>query len=320
MNIWPRVLLVLATLASSSAFAQTYPTRTVTIVASTTAGSLPDVLARRVAQQLSQKWGQPVVIENRPGGAYAIAATAVIKAPADGYTLLVSEAGLYTTQPHLSKKRKDYSASDLLPVSGMANIPLAFVAHPSLGASSIGELIALAKAKPGTINYGTTGSGTAPHLGVLLLESMAKVKLTAVHYKGVSLAANDLMGGHIPLLAIAPSLAMQAYKAGKVKILGIGGTKPIAQLPGVQTVAETVPGYEMNVSFAIFARAGTPKKVVSKINADVQQIVRSPDFQKFLEPQALQPMLGSSEQLTRSMAAESDKWEKLVRDVNLSID
>ncbi len=320
MNIWPRVLLVLATLASSSAFAQTYPTRTVTIVASTTPGSLPDVLARRVAQQLSQMWGQPVVIENRPGGAYAIAATAVINAPADGYMLLASEAGLYTTQPHLSKKRKDYSASDLLPISGMANIPLAFVAHPSLGASSIGELIALAKAKPGTINYGTTGPGTAPHLGVLLLESLAKVKLTAVHYKGVSLAANDLMGGHIPLLAIAPSLAMQAYKAGKVKILGIGGTKPIAQLPGVATVAETVPGYEMNVSFAIFARAGTPKDVVSKINADVQQIIRSPDFQKFLEPQALQPMLGSAEQLARSMTAESDKWEKLVREVNLSIE
>ena len=320
MNIWPRVLLVLATLASSTAFAQTYPTRTVTMVASTTAGSLPDVLARRVAQQLSQMWGHPVVIENRPGGAYAIAAQAVINAPADGYTLLVSEAGLYTTQPHLVKTRKDYAASDLLPVTGMASIPLAFVAHPSLGANSIGELIALAKAKPGAINYGTTGPGTAPHLGVLLLESMAKVKLTAVHYKGVSLAANDLMGGHIPLLTIAPSLAMQAYKAGKVKILGIGGTKPIAQLPGVPTVAETVPGYEMNVSFAIFARTGTPKEVVSKINADVQQIIRSPDFQKFLEPQGLQPMLGMSEQLTRSLAAESNKMEKLIRDVNLSVE
>ncbi len=320
MNIWPRVLLAVATLASSGALAQTYPTRSVTIVAATTPGSLPDVLARRVGQELSQKWGQPVVIENRPGGAYAIAASAVTNAPADGYTLLVSEAGLYTTQPHLVKKRRDYSVSDLVPVTGMASIPLSFVAHPSLGVNSISDLIALAKAKPGEINYGTTGPGTAPHLGVLLLESMAKVKMTAVHYKGVSLATNDLMAGHIPLLAIAPSLAMQAYKAGKVKMLGVASTKPIAQLPGVPTVAEAVPGFEMNVSFAVFARAGTPKDVIAKINADVQQIIETPDFRKFLEPQALQPMLGSPEQLTRSLAAESDRMEKLIRDVNLSLE
>lgn len=320
MNIWPRVLLVLATLASSSAFAQTYPTRSVTIVAATTPGSLPDVLARRIGLQLSQKWGQPVVVENRPGGAYAIAASAVINAPADGYTLLVSEAGLYTTQPHLVKRRKDYSVSDLLPVTGMASIPLSFVAHPSLGVNSIRDLIALAKAKPGVINYGTTGPGTAPHLGVLLLESMAKIKLTAIHYKGVSLAMNDLMAGHIPLLAIAPSLAMQAYKAGKLKMLGIASKQPIAQLQGVPTVAEAVPGFEMNVSFAVFARAGTPKEVVSRINADVQQIIATPDFQKFLQPQALQPMVGSAEQLTRSLAAESSKMEKLIRDVNLTVE
>ncbi|MDP2410013.1 MAG: tripartite tricarboxylate transporter substrate binding protein [Pseudolabrys sp.] len=316
----PRVLLLLAALVPASAVAQTFPTRQVTIIAATTPGSLPDVLARRVAIQLSQKWGHPVVIENRPGGAYAIAATAVINAPADGYTLLVSEAGLYTTQPHLVKKRKDYAASDLTPVSGMARIPLAFVAHPSLGAKTIGELIALAKAKPGAINYGTTGPGTAPHLGVLLLESMAKVKMTAVHYKGVSLANNDLLAGHIPLLAIAPSLAMPAYKAGKVNMLGIAGTQPIPQLPGVATVAETVPGFEMNVSFAFFARAGTPKDVIAKINADVQEIVKSPDYQKFLEPQALQPMLGSADQLAKTMAAESDKMEKLIQEVNLSLE
>ncbi|MBI5264223.1 MAG: tripartite tricarboxylate transporter substrate binding protein [Bradyrhizobium sp.] len=320
MTIWLRMLLISAALMSTSAFAQTYPTRSVTIIAATTPGSLPDVLARRIGLQLSQKWGHPVVIENRPGGAYAIAASAVINAPADGYTLLVSEAGLYTTQPHLVKRRKDYSVSDLLPVTGMASIPLSFVAHPSLGVNSISDLIALAKAKPGEINYGTTGPGTAPHLGVLLLESMAKIKMTAVHYKGVSLASNDLMAGHIPLLAIAPSLAMQAYKAGKVKILGVASTQPIAQLQGVPTVAEAVPGFEMNVSFAVFARAGTPKEVISKINADVQQIIETPDFKKFLEPQALQPMLGSPEQLTRSLAAESGKMEKLIRDVNLSVE
>jgi tripartite-type tricarboxylate transporter receptor subunit TctC len=321
MIIWPRVLLVLATLASSSAFAQQYPTRSVTIVAATTPGSLPDVLARGIGQRLSQKWGQPVVIENRAGGAYAIAASAVTNAPADGYTLLVAEASLYTVQPHLLKGRKTYSASDFVPVTGMASIPVAFVAHPSLEANSIRDLIALAKAKPGAINYGTTGPGTAPHLGVLLLESMANVKLTAVHYKGISLAMNDLLAGHIQLLAIGPSLALPAFKAGKAKILGIASTQPIAQLQGVATVAEAVPGFEMSVSFPIFVRAGTPQDVIARINADVQQIVRDPEFQKqFLEPQALQPMLGSPEQLVRSLEADSAKWGKLIRETNLTVE
>lgn len=137
MIIWPRALLILATLASSSAFAQTYPARSVTIIAATTPGSLPDVIARAVGQRLSQKWGQSIVIENRAGGGYAIAASAVKNAPADGYTLLVSEAALYTIQPHLLKGRAAYAANDFVPVTGMASTPLAFVAHPSLEAKSI---------------------------------------------------------------------------------------------------------------------------------------------------------------------------------------
>lgn len=321
MTIWLRVLLAAVTLASSSAFAQTYPTRSVTIVAATTPGSLPDVLARAIGQRLSQKWGQPVVIENRAGGAYAIAATAVANAPADGYTLLVSEAAIYTIQPHLSKGRLAYTPSDFVPASGMASVPLAFVAHPSLEANSIRDLIALATAKPGTINYGTTGPGTAPHMGMLLLESMAKIKLTAVHYRGISLATNDLLAGHIQLLAIGPSVALPSIKAGRLKVLGVGSAQPLPQLPGAALVAEAVPGFEMSVSFPIFARAGTPHEVITKINTDVQLIIRDPEFQKqFLEPQALQPTLGSPEQLMRFLAGESEKWGKLIRDANLTIE
>jgi tripartite-type tricarboxylate transporter receptor subunit TctC len=261
------------------------------------------------------------VIENRPGGAYAIAASAVANAPADGYTLLATESGLYTTQPHLSKGRAAYAKADFVPVSGMAAIPMAFVAHPSLEAKSIAELISLAKAKPGAINYGTAGPGTAPHMGMLLLENMAKIKLTAVHYRGVSLAVNDLVAGHIQLLAIGPSSALPAFKAGTVKILGVGSLRPVPQLEGVPPVAESVPGFEMNVSFSILVRAGTPQEIIAKINADVQEIVRDPEFQKqLLEPQALQPMLGSPAELTRFLEAESDKWSKLIRETNLSIE
>ena len=321
MTIWLRMLLISAALMSTSAFAQTYLTRSVTIIAATTPGSLPDLLARAVGQRLSQKWGQPVVIENRAGGGYAIAASAVTNAASDGYTLLVSEAALYTIQPHLLKGRSAYAPNDFVPVSGTASVPLAFVAHPSLEANSIRDLIALAKAKPGALNYGTAGPGTAPHMAMALLESMTNIKLTAVHYRGISQAINDLLAGHISLLAIGPSTVLPAVKAGKLKILGVGSAQPVSELKEFPIVAEAVPGFEVSVLFPIFARTGTPREIVAKINTDVQQIVRDPEFQKkFLQPQALQPMLGSPEQLAGTLASESGKWQKLIRDANLTIE
>jgi tripartite-type tricarboxylate transporter receptor subunit TctC len=319
--VWCSVVVLVATLASSNASAQQYPTRTVTIIAATTPGSLPDVLARGIGQRLSQKWKQTVVVENRAGGAYALAASAVANAPADGYTLLATESGFYTTQPYLSKGKPAYAQKDFIVVSGMASIPMAFVAHPSLAAKSMRELIEHAKAKPGTINYGTAGPGTAPHMGMLLLESMASIKLTAVHYRGISLAVNDLIAGHINVLAIGPTVALPAFKAGKVKILGVGSARANPQLEGVAPVAEAVPGFEMNVSFSLLARAGTPDEIVSKINADVQEIVRDAQFQKqFLEPQALQPMLGSPGEIKKRLDAESDRWRALIQEANLTID
>ena len=319
--VWCSVLLLVATLASSNANAQQYPSRTITIIAATTPGSLPDVLARGVGQRLSQKWKQTVVVENRAGGAYALAASAVTNTPADGYTLLATESGFYTTQPHLSKGKPAYAQKDFVVVSGMASIPMAFVAHPSLEAKSIRELVELAKARPGAINYGTAGPGTAPHMGMLLFESMANIKLTAVHYRGISLAVNDLIAGHINVLAIGPTVALPAFKAGKVKILGVGSARAVPQLEGVAPVAEAVPGFELAVSFSLLARAGTPDEVVSKINADVQEIVRDAQFQtQFLNPQALQPMLGSPGEIKKQLDAESDRWRRLIQEANLTVD
>ena len=187
MNYRLSVLLLAATFLSPGASAQTFPTRPVTLVAATTPGSLPDVLARGLGQRLSQKWGQPVVVENRAGGAYAIAASAVANAPADGYTLLVGEnSGIYTIQPHLSKGKSAYAQRDFVPVSGIATSPMAFIAHPSVGAKSMSDLIRVAKEKPRALNYGTAGPGTAPHMGMLLLENMTGIQLTPVHYRGIA--------------------------------------------------------------------------------------------------------------------------------------
>jgi tripartite-type tricarboxylate transporter receptor subunit TctC len=319
-NVW-RILLIGLLLWSPAALAQSYPSRNVTIVVSSTAGSLPDILARAFAQRLQQKWGHPVVVENRAGGAYVIAANAAINAPADGYTLLATEVGLYTTQPYLFKTRPYDAQKDLIPVAGMASIPVAWLANPSLQANTIGELIKLAKEKPGTINYGTVGPGTAPHMGMLLLEDMTGTKFTALHYRGVPPAVNDLIAGHVQLLAIGPSSALPAVRAGKLKILGLASAKRVPQLSDLPTLAETIPGFEMTVSFALLARTGTPADIVAKINTDVQEILKDEAFRKqFLDVHVLQPMLGTPADLGRFLEAESAKWSKLIRDTNLSID
>ncbi len=320
--IYRIALLLLATVyLNSSAFAQGFPTRPVTIIAASTPGSLPDVLARGLGQRLSQKWGQPVVVENRAGGAYAIAASTAANAPADGYTLLISESGIYTIQPHLSKGKSAYAQRDFVPVAGIATVPMAFIAHPSVGAKSIGDLIAIAKQKPGALNYGTAGPGTAPHMGMLLLETMTGAQLTPVHYRGISPAVNDLLAGQIQVVAIGPTIALAHVKAGKVTGLGVGSKEEIPQLPGVRPVAEAVPGFDMSVSFSVFARAGTPQDVITKINADIRDVLKNPEFQKqFLEPQALEALLGSPEELGRFLNAESKKWEQLVHQTKLSVE
>jgi tripartite-type tricarboxylate transporter receptor subunit TctC len=321
MRVRAQLLLLAALLLSPNAYAQTYPTRAVTLVAASTPGSLPDILARGLGQRLSQKWGQPVVVENRAGGAYAIAASAVSNAPADGYTLLVSESGLYTIQPHLSKGKSAYAQRDFTPVSGIASSPMAFIVHPSVGAKSMGDLISIAKAKPRALNYGTAGPATAPHMGVLLLESMTGSQFTPVHYRGIAPAVTDLLSGQIQIVAIGPASALPHIKAGTVTGIGVGSAQAIAQLPGVRPVAETVPGYQMTVSFSVFARTGTPDNILAKITSDIQEIVQDPEFQKqFLEPQALQPMRGSAAEIVQLLDAESGKWEKLIRDTNLSVE
>jgi tripartite-type tricarboxylate transporter receptor subunit TctC len=317
-------LALLAFLFSSlGAAAQMFPARPVTIVSSTPAGALNDVLARAVGQRLSEKWGQPVVIENRPGAAYAIAAMAVARAAPDGHTLMATELGIFTSQPHLYQQdKRPYDADkDLVPITGLAEIPIAVMANPSLPAKSIAELVALAKARPGTITYGTAGPGTVPHLVALLLESLAGIKLSAVHYRGVGPALNDVMAGHINLIMMGPSIGLSNYRAGKLAILGVADTKPMPQLPEVPTMTDTVPGYLASVDFGLAAPAAMPRELVARINADVQQILRDPGFRaKVLEPQMLQPMLGTAEVFAESLAAESKKWEKVIRDANLRME
>ncbi len=317
-------LALCALIASSfAAAAQQFPTRSVTIVVTSPAGALTDVLARAVGQRLAEKWKQPVVIENKPGASYSIAASAVSSASPDGHTLMATELGLFTSQPHLQPPgRRTYDADkDFAPIAGLAEIPIAVIANPSLPVKSFAELLMLAKKKPNTITFGTAGPGTAPHLSAVLLERLAKVQLSAVHYRGAAPALNDVIAGHVNLITMGPSIALSSYRAGKLNILAIGGKKPIPQLSGVPTVAATVPGYESSVSFGVAAPSATPAALIRHINADIQDILRDSAFQaKLLEPNMLQPMLGSPQDFANYIRAESEKWQKVIEEAKIKLE
>jgi tripartite-type tricarboxylate transporter receptor subunit TctC len=327
MTQWPGRLilsgLLLAALASPSARAENFPDHTVTIVVTSAAGALTDVLTRAVAQQLSQKWGQPVVVENRGGAGHTIAATAVMKNDPDGHTLLASETGFNTIQPYIHSPGKlPYDPNkDFVPVAGYATIPVAALVNPSSPAKSIPELIALAKQKPGGLNYGTAGVGTALHTAAMLLESLANIKLTAVHYRGAAPALNDLLAGHIDLVIMGPSVALPSVRAGKLRMLGFGSQTRVKEFPDVPTIAESVPGYDAGVTFGLYALSSVPHEIIQKINADVREIIGQPEFhKKFLEPMVVEPVPGSLEGYAEYLRKDAAKWAKVIQASGIKVD
>ncbi|HEY6703472.1 MAG TPA: tripartite tricarboxylate transporter substrate binding protein [Xanthobacteraceae bacterium] len=318
-------LIVLACLADpAAAQAQSYPTRTITLTVTAAAGGVTDVVARALGQRLAEAWGQQVVIENKGGAAHVVGAQSVAKAAPDGYSLLVAEAGTFTINPILYGKGKlPYDEEkDFIPVTGIVRINQALLGHPSLPANNVRELIALAKMKPGELTYGTAGIGSAPHMNMVLFESMAGVKLQAVHYRGAAPALTDVIAGHVNLMSVSVSLALPPFRAGQIKIFGIGSSKRLAPAADIPTVAESgLPGYEASTWFGLFATAGTPRDIVDKINAEVVKLLADPQFrEKFLAPQMFEPMPSSPEAFADYIKAQTNKWAKVIREQKLSID
>ena len=318
-------LIVLACLADpAAAQAQSYPTRTITLTVTAAAGGVTDVVARALGQRLAEAWGQQVVIENKGGAAHVVGAQSVAKAAPDGYSLLVAEAGTFTINPILYGKGKlPYDEEkDFIPITGIVRINQALLGHPSLPANNVRELIALAKMKPGELTYGTAGIGSAPHMNMVLFESMAGVKLQAVHYRGAAPALTDVIAGHVNLMSVSVSLALPPFRAGQIKIFGIGASKQLAPAADIPTVAESgLPGYEASTWFGLFATAGTPRDIVDKINAEVVKLLADPQFrEKFLAPQMFEPMPSSPEAFADYIKAQTNKWAKVIREQKLSID
>lgn len=318
------LILLLALAGAATAQAQSYPTRTITLTVTAAAGGVTDVVARALGERLSQTWGQQVVIENKGGAAHVVGAQSVAKAAPDGYSLLVAEAGTFTINPTLYGKGKlPYDEEkDFIPITGIVRINQALLGHPSLPANNVRELIELASKKPGELTYGTAGIGSAPHMNMVLFESMANVKLVAVHYRGAAPALTDVIAGHVNLMSVSVSLALPPFRTGKIKIFGIGSGKRLSLAPDIPTVAESgLPDYEATTWFGLFATAGTPREIVTKINAEVAKILADPQFrEKFLAPQMFEPMASSPEEFADYIKAQTRKWAEVIREQKLSIE
>jgi tripartite-type tricarboxylate transporter receptor subunit TctC len=237
---------------------------------------------------------------------------------------MVAEAGTLTINPTIYPKGKlPYDEDkDFIPISGLVRINQALLADKSLPASNAAELIALAKQKPGQLTYGTAGIGSAPHMNIELFESMAGVKFTPVHYRGAVPALNDVIGGSVNLMSISVSLALPPFRAGQVKILGIGSEKRLPQAPDIPTVAESgLPGYQAVTWFGLFGTAGTPPEIVAKLNAEVMKIFSDPAFRtRFLDTQMFESMAGPPDAFAAFIKAEEAKWSKIIRDADINLE
>ncbi|MBX9845866.1 MAG: tripartite tricarboxylate transporter substrate binding protein [Xanthobacteraceae bacterium] len=325
MSRWLSIPLALASLSlATPAHAQTYPSRAVTFVVTAAAGGVTDVVARALAQRLSEKWGQQIVVENKGGGAHIVGAQQVANAASDGHTVMLAEAGTFVINPNLYPKDKQPLdvERDLILITGLVRIHHSVLVAPGMPVNSVAELIALARQKPGEITYGTAGVGSGPHVNVVRFENAAKVKLNPVHYRGATPAQNDVMGGHTNMMMVSVSLALPAHREGKVKMLSIGSSHRLPQLPEFPTTAEAgnIPGYIAGTWFGLAVTAGTPRPIVDKINADVRAILAEPGFkERFLDRQFFERMDSSPEEFRDIVRAETQTWARVIREQNLVI-
>ena len=316
-------ILALALLALPPSFAvaqATYPNKPVRLVVPFPAGGTTDILARAAAPKLSEAWGQQVIVDNRPGAAGNIGAELVARAAPDGYTLLMGTVGTHAINPSLYAKMPYDHVKDFVPVILVAGVPNVLVVNPGLPVNSVAELIAYAKANPGKLNFASSGSGTSIHLSGELFKSMTGVQMTHVPYKGSAPALTDLMGGQVQLMFDNLPSSLPFIKAGKLRALGVTSVARAPALPDTPTVADTVPGFESSSWFGILAPAGTPRDIVTKINAETAKWLASAEAKEKLAGQGANAVGGAPEVFAKHIQTETAKWAKVVKDSGAKVD
>jgi putative tricarboxylic transport membrane protein len=304
--------LIAAALFVVPAVAQNYPAGPLRIVVPFTPGGGTDILARLIAQKLNESWGQPVVVDNRPGAAGTVGTAFVAKAAGDGHTLLIVPAG-YAGNPGLYKNLPYDQTRDLAPVSWLASGPLTLVVHPSLPAKSVKELIAFARARPGEINFGSSGAGTLPHLSAELFNSMSGIKMVHIPYKGAGAAVTDVMAGRVPIYFMNILQSLSLIKAGKLRALGVTTPERTPIAPDIPSIAEAgLKGYDMTNWYGLLAPAATPRDAIVKLNAEVVRILKLPELTNRLADDGMTVVASSPERFAEFLARETDKFTKVI--------
>ncbi len=321
--------LALATLATAAAAAllplaanaQAYPSKPITIIVPFSAGGTTDILARVVGQALTAELGQSVIIDNRAGAGGNIGGQLAARSQADGYTLFMGTVGTHAINESLYKKMPFDPIKDFAPLSRVANVPNLLVAHPSQPFKTVPEMIAYAKANPGKINFGSSGSGSSIHLSGELFKSMAKVDMVHIPYKGSAPAVNDLLGNQIAIMFDNMPSAIQHVRAGKLHAIAVTTAKRSPELPNVPTIAEAgVPGYEATSWFGLFAPAATPAPIVAKLNKAIVKVLGQADVKQKIADQGGEIVAETPAQFAAFIKAETVKWGKVVKDSGASVD
>ena len=300
--------------------AQSYPVKPIRLVLPYPPGGGTDVIARPLAQKLTEQLGQQVIVDNRGGAGGNIGMEFVAKSPADGYTLLFALTAQYAVNLSLYPKLPYDPVRDYAPISLLANAPYLLVVHPALPAKSVAELVALVKARPGQLSYSSSGNGSGAHLAGEMLRSLARVEIVHVPYKGAGPAMPDLIAGQVQLSFITYTAAGPHIKTGRLRALGVTTAKRSPTLPDLPAIGETVAGYDSAVWYGFAAPAGTPPEIVSKLNAEVLRVLAAPDFRSRITLEAVSPIGSTPEEFGSFMKSEIVRWAKVVKDSGAKVD
>lgn len=313
-SVFAICIAALACLAGGSAAAQNYPTRPIRLVVPFTPGGSTDILARLIGQKLGETWGQQVIIDNRPGAGGNIGVELTAKSTPDGYTLVMGHIGTFGVNPTLYAKLPYDPIRDFQPITLVAKVPNMLAVNLSVPAKSVKELVALAKAKPGTLNFGSGGNGSAAHLAGEYFKLLAKIDIVHIPYRGTAPAMTDLIAGQIGMMITGVPPLLQQVKAGKLRALAVATAQRLPLLPDLPTIAEAgVPGYEATQWYGILAPAGTPRAIVSKLHQGIAQALTRPEVKERLAADAAEPVGNTPEEFGAFIKAEIARWAPVIK-------
>ena len=305
---------------AAPALGQAYPTKPIRIVAPSTPGDAPDVIARLVADKLSVALGQQVVVDNKPGAGGVVGSESVAKAPPDGYTLIMGNAGSHGINAAVYSKLPYDIQRDFAPVSQVAIAPNVMVINPSVPANSVAEFIAYAKSQPGKLSYASGGNGSSAHMSMELFKAMAGIDVQHIPYKGSSPALTDLIGGQVAVFIGNMPPTVPHIKSGKLRALAVTTKSRSALMPELPTISDTLPGYETVAWFGVLAPAGTPPEIVNRLSAEIGRIARSPEMREKLVAMGAEPVGGTPEEFKAVIDRDIAKWKPLAQKVGIKVD